>query len=601
MNDSFDDELDFEALALSSSAKKINDDLINLSIESSLDIPIKEKYSQQELLKIMKAFFPDLQFRKYQRETIIAILTHYQNDPTSKIIVDAPTGSGKSIIALVTSKILNSNFYGSKTGYILTSETFLQDQYESTVSTYKLNMPSVKGKDRYDCTENKMPISLGYCTEKVVKGSELRNLPCYSECPYFSRRDAAALAKTSILNYSYWLLQHNYVSQKTTKPLFEERDFVFFDEAHKVVSIVNNHFSPRIGTRLANEVKKISQWYVNDEIQKVALDIEDEVAIVLIGSGNDEKSLKVINNSLIPLLKLKDTFEAQRSNGKVLSESDKKIIRSFDFIYDVHCKLQDFLKIVNGNFKELCVRSASKNEVAFFCLDEGEMMLNMFHKFYKFGVYMSATFLNHDFFAAYSKLYNIKIIKIPSTFDFTESPIFYTRDFDMSFKNKKNNQEAQAHKIKEIIEKYESGVIHTGSFSNSFYLKDFLGKQKKVKFYETTEEKIELISQLKKTKDFFIAGPSLLEGIDMTDDLSRCQIFMKIPYLNLGDEFTEKRFKRNKIWYLWESSLNFVQGAGRSNRHETDWCHTYILDSTFSNLVKANMIPDFIKNRIRMI
>ena len=47
-----------------------------------------------------KTFGKDFQFRQYQRETITAIVKQYIEDPESTIVIDAPTGTGKSTIAM---------------------------------------------------------------------------------------------------------------------------------------------------------------------------------------------------------------------------------------------------------------------------------------------------------------------------------------------------------------------------------------------------------------------------------------------------------------------------------------------------------------------
>ena len=78
-----------------------------------------------------------------------------------------------------------------------------------------------------------------------------------------------------------------------------------------------------------------------------------------------------------------------------------------------------------------------------------------------------------------------------------------------------------------------------------------------------------------------LISPSLHLGLDLKDDLSRFQILVKVPYGNLGDRWIIARYNRpgGKEWYSWISALHLVQAYGRSVRSETDWAHTYVLDS----------------------
>ena len=38
-----------------------------------------------------------------------------------------------------------------------------------------------------------------------------------------------------------------------------------------------------------------------------------------------------------------------------------------------------------------------------------------------------------------------------------------------------------------------------------------------------------------------LVSPSLMEGIDLVDDLSRFQIIVKVPYASLGDKHVKKK------------------------------------------------------------
>ena len=72
-------------------------------------------------------FGQGFEFRAGQREVIEAICNHYLEDPEGTIILDAPTGSGKSLIAMWSAHVLKEL---GKRGYLVTSDLMLQDQYE---------------------------------------------------------------------------------------------------------------------------------------------------------------------------------------------------------------------------------------------------------------------------------------------------------------------------------------------------------------------------------------------------------------------------------------------------------------------------------------
>ena len=121
-----------------------------------------EQQIQQQIDKILDAGIlgEGFEFRTGQRETVEAICRTYFEDPTGTIVIDAPTGTGKSVIAMASSLVLIEL---GKKGYIIASDLSLQDQYESDLYRYKLPWGSVKGVDNYDCSVNGLPFSLGDC------------------------------------------------------------------------------------------------------------------------------------------------------------------------------------------------------------------------------------------------------------------------------------------------------------------------------------------------------------------------------------------------------------------------------------------------------
>ena len=75
----------------------------------------------------------DFIWRKGQKEAIIEII-EAERSGSKTVILDAPVGSGKSIIAMAVSYILNQN---GKRGFILASEISLQEQYEKDFKKFK--------------------------------------------------------------------------------------------------------------------------------------------------------------------------------------------------------------------------------------------------------------------------------------------------------------------------------------------------------------------------------------------------------------------------------------------------------------------------------
>src|SRR5208337_4062168 len=82
-------------------------------------------------------------------------------------------------------------------------------------------------------------------------------------------------------------------------------------------------------------------------------------------------------------------------------------------------------------------------------------------------------------------------------------------------------------------------------------------------------------------------SPSMTEGLDLKEELSRFQVICKVPYPFL-DPYVKARMERDPAWYQLLTALALVQATGRSVRSKTDKAHTYILDSGFADFYWKN-------------
>jgi Rad3-related DNA helicase len=95
----------------------------------------------------------------------------------------------------------------------------------------------------------------------------------------------------------------------------------------------------------------------------------------------------------------------------------------------------------------------------------------------------------------------------------------------------------------------------------------------------------------------------MISGVDLKDDLSRFQIIIKIPFPYLGSEKIKMRQKTNKDWYSWKTIVDLIQMYGRSIRSHEDYAETYILDSSFSDVLRYNskLIPTWFSDAIKIL
>lgn len=547
----------------------------------------------ENLEEFKQLFLPtDFQWRKGQKEAIITIAETYYNKTHSVVVLDAPVGSGKSIIAMAISYILNKD---DKRGYILASDIALQEQYQNDFTRFKIRWGNIKGIDNYICIDNMEKNSLGTCR---IRNRNPYTMYCYGECPYFSARDQASKSPTTLLNYAYWLIMMNYVFERADEPLFTPRDFTICDEGHKLLDIIQNHFSPKIDKNFIEKLQKLTHFFdvykLHDhhkDLQSIKVNVK-----ALFHTDNQEKLFSLlseieldIENYFPTVNKFKDAVEEQYPHDAPPKEW-RDALWMCDWLKDVHCKIEDYVKIIDQTTTRNIVKNPTgEDELTFNCLEESYLMNRYFHQWNKFTVLMSATFADPMDYLKSIALRGAKYIKMENFFSYEKSPIYYYNKRRMSYNQIEQNLPWLYSTINDIMDKNKqyNGIIHTASYDLTLKIYNHLSphNKKRILIYNGTEEKKEVLKILKQDKNKVLMGPSLRTGLDLKDDWSRFMIIAKIPYPSLGDIFIKTKMQLNPQWYQWKTIIEVLQSVGRSVRNEEDWCVGYILDACLSDLI----------------
>jgi ATP-dependent DNA helicase DinG len=136
----------------------------------------------------------------------------------------------------------------------------------------------------------------------------------------------------------------------------------------------------------------------------------------------------------------------------------------------------------------------------------------------------------------------------------------------------------------------ERGVVHTTSYQQTRDIIERVSEHNRARLVTTegSTARSELIQTHGATGASVLISPSLYQGVDLKDDLSRFQVIVKVPYSDLSDRRTQVKMQRDRGWYDWNTALRLVQTYGRSVRSETDSAVTYVLDSNFTSFVRAH-------------
>ena len=596
----------------------------------------------------------EFEFREYQFESIVNIIKSILENPETNYICEAPTGSGKSLINIISAVVLSE--YYNMTSYILVSDLFLWEQYDKFIKQHKkVKFGSIKGQTgNYICTLNKEDIRNADCKMAGISWGAMFNpatiskygYDCAYKCQYLKARKKAVNSKVCLMTYQLFLFMMNNptFNNDGKNPIFTSRDIIFCDECHNIPDIVQNQYSPCIKEEDFEKLDQLYVWgscgetpdlfnnggnyeilgyYNRNSLQEKLKELWKQFIKENASKYDDVKAMLTYKNILLGISEIATDATAYISNKKLnkmpVSKDDIKLFKLCTWFQNYCCFWSDFNTAISEAgeeylIKDICVTNADGHlSVSFRCTKEDYMIFKYLLSRAPAKVLLSATVGGIDAYKenmGFRYLPNKEVIfeVIPSTFDFGKSPIHFYNKFKMSFKEKEISFQYLKKVIYSICDtkfKNEKGMIQTGSyaFAKQLYNAAPPNVKQRMLLYNGSKEKNTCIKIHEISDNTILVGPSLNEGIDLPGDLCRFIIIMKVPYPSLADKLVKEKMKLFPLWYNATTSNDIIQGIGRGVRFNGDWCVSYILDACFWKLYleTQDQYPNEFKNRLNII
>jgi ATP-dependent DNA helicase DinG len=524
------------------------------------------------------------QYTPYEHQIdVISQLNDAIKNKIKFIILQAPTGSGKSMFAatlanasnlpsenyinlvddqkillrnsygqyLYADEILNSDRFGS---FTLTVSKQLQDQYQKL---FEDTSAVFKGRTNYICeVDDEFTCEMAPC----LLSSELLKT-CINEkrCPYINERARMLKNKFSILNYSTFLCLPDHLKR---------RQFLICDEASELEDEIIKRYSIDINyhmllKRFDIQVKKLltddrhkAHYWLSDLIQSV----NNGIKTIELKIGRSKKTY--MKKQLGDLIKLKNLVNFRDSIELVLenwNEAEYIVEQTGDSV----------------SFSPLYVNKISKH-----IFDHADHI-----------ILMSATIIDPKTFARILGICNYKYIEAPSVFKPEKSPIFCPGKYPLNYANIAINLPKVAKQTVELCEEHnnEKGIIHTHNFKITEAIQRKTRNNKRFLFREAgVSNEVILKEHFANESNSVIVSPSLGFGTDLIGSHGEFQIIVKLPYLPLGSKRIKLLAKKDPDWYIMKMLINLIQMSGRCTRSKDDSSKTYILDGQAVNTLKRN-------------
>lgn len=501
-------------------------------------------------------------------------------------MIDAPTGIGKSYFTVMFMDWFKNNYDPYCTFDILTDSKILQEQYTKDYDF----MNSLWGKGSYECEKYQTDCASGmeFCK---VKGENCEH------CPYKEAKWKFDNGDISLTNFHLFLTYMLYLPGAWKR----SSRVLIVDESHNFESVTCDF----ITTKISKPLLKIN-GFTDEEISKT---------YEIFGNNPEDLTIKEfaekLNNEFLNIVKT--VINRLSREGE---DGDVKAMKKLQSLANNYLKweqlLNEYTKVPDNWILETeLIKKYKDNKISEQYYEftaqpvwADKYLAEKVWDKYDYILFMSGTILDKNMFSEMNGLdVNLSAYKsIDSPFHKDNRPIYYFYNLGkQTYNTKEITWKNQLPILKKIVKKHknEKGIIHTANYEIQSWIENSI-LENRILTHQTDNRNEVLNMHYQSDLPTILVSPSMITGVDLYEDFSRHQTIIKIPYPNLGSKKIKKRMETKKNWYNWKTVVDLIQSYGRSIRSKDDTANTYILDGSFSNILKFNdnILPNWFKEAV---
>lgn len=453
------------------------------------------------------------------------------------LIVEAPTGSGKTGILAAQSK-------RKAVLALVRTKSLQQENYEEGYG-----FDTLYGKVNYPCVSP----DTTYLTraDECIFPDNPRTCPQYPDCQYFQDRDRALASDKASLNYPYWMNVHS---------SWRSHSFLGCDEAHQLSEITLD----RAGITI-DETTQVKYGLPTFPL----ISSSRNTSISQAGKSPIDRTREYLGSCLRAL---ESSIERDKlSSGSV----DKREMRKKISLRDKMLASINALNISSEGWYIRSGPSVGKTGWGFIARPltaKYHFPTYFMHPTWQLMV-MSATIGNPEVFCEELGISEYSYRAMKSSWGPERRPVHALDVPRLGRKSPPSAYEKQADEIARAIRSVDnkwSGIIHTTSIleagriakrlhSRGLHDRVFVPERKPTNHMLTDWQ-----NRLKKIPNSIIVSWSMWEGYDGTDE--KINIVAKTPYPYLGDAYEVERRNFNGKFYIQRAAWQLEQGLGRTRR-----------------------------------
>lgn len=520
--------------------------------------------------------------RKYQKPAIEEVVKGIEDPNIDVVILNAPTGSGKSLILDAAANMVDGDTF------FTTPLNALVDQLEND-EFIRDRVITMKGRNNYECIH---PEDAGTTVDKAICQRQ-SGFECEMKgsCEYYGRKERALHHPEVVTNMSYLMAEG--MVPEFVEGTFGDRRLLIVDECQNIDDFAMGFISFTVSERTVPE----DVW---NNITLPDDDLEDDM----------DSLVEWLETELLSTV----TGVMDALNDMALMSEDQT--KEFDSLRQFKLRVENFLEDVEDNhwvaefdvdFKK---NRPNQRKVVFEPIKIGRFLRSLLWSKGEDIVLSSATVPGGDWLDEIGLGDStVKRINVPSTFPVENRPILFNHgvgkmvsEYSDRSNNRKTNAWSMAQKIKQIAEYHKgkgepNGFVHCRSYNIAELLKRSFSNHGEREWFSNNvmmqdrynrEESLEKWINSDVPVFFSVA---MDEGIDLKGDKCHWQVLAKTLY-----PFMSKRVKKRKElepdgfwdWYNLNAAIQIQQAYGRGVRSPDDECVFYVLDSSARKLVQMN-------------
>jgi Rad3-related DNA helicase len=510
--------------------------------------------------------FPSESLRPYQKEIMVKAVEAFQTGQKC-IILAAPTGFGKSYV--------NAAFSSATKSFYATPQIVLIDQILKD-PLLRSRFVEIKGRQNYRCHHQvNRSVNMGKCVTENYACKER-----YDCCPYWIKKREAQRAQSVLSSFSYLLAEGQ--TEGKSETYLGKRDLLILDESHNIEEQALNHILVRVNPF-------VIPYKIYDQILPQLREIRTET------------QLKEF------LEKLEDRLQKILDRSKIITESTGLSVEQAEDNERIERYLDNYNLYKNS--KSEWVWQIENDQLTLQPVFAREFMKQLIWKRADHYIISSATILDPREYANLTGLVGllqedeICFLQVPSTFPVENRPVLDKVAGPLSMQEWDNNKDRALQAVEEILREEKGNVaIHCHSYRHQQWLAEYISEDFKPRLItHSSSDRGKRLNEWMHSNGKVFVSVAFNEGQDWKYDLCDAQILLKVPFPYLGDKRVERRLDLGlNQWYKNYAMSEVIQAYGRAIRAEDDRARFYIVDGSFTGLLRDcwRFIPDWFKDAL---